>query len=173
MPNLTRQEKGVITRFKNKAREFWNVWQSLDSKQGAEAVNLPEFKAEYEALMDRGLSIKGTVENVTAIIDRVANAYDGVKVWINDTFGLDGIQRNSMGALPILIPVAAIAISLAAMGKWVTDAYQLNKRLDAVQRLIDNGTAPGLAVQMINATMPKGFFGGLNKTPPLVIGGGL
>ena len=172
MPSLSPKEKGVITQFKLKAREFWGLWENLDRKRGSEAVMMPEFKQQYDDLMNRGSTIRSSVESVTGIIDKVGNAYDGAKEWLTNTFGLDGTYRP-MGAIPLLIPVAAIGVSLAAMGKWVKDAYSLNRRLNAVQNLINEGTSPVMAAKIVKDAMPQNFFGEMNKTIPLLIGGGL
>lgn len=175
MPNLSANEKSVITRFKLKSREFWGLWESMENKRGTEATRLPEFKSQYDDLMNRGSTIRTSVESVTGIIDRVGNAYDSVKNWLTNTFGMDGINNGyqPLGAIPLLIPVAAIGISLAAMGKWIKDAYVLNQRLNAVQNLINKGTSPTMAAKIVNDSMPKGIFDGINKTIPLLIGGGL
>jgi len=161
VPNLTQNEKGAITRFKNKAREFWNLWNSLSSKRFSPVMLVPEIKEEYDALIQRGETIRGSVESVTGLIDKAGNAYDNVKNWLSDTFGEVDIQRGQLGLIPLLIPVAAIAVSVAAMGKWISDAYQLNKRMDMIQKLIGQGMSPTMASRVVKDTMPAGFFGSL------------
>ena len=155
-----------------KSREFWGLWKSMENKRGGEAARLPEFKQQYTDLMNRGSTIRDSVETVTGMIDKVADVYDNAKQWLSNTFQFNGVHQP-MGALPVLIPVAVIGVSLAAMGKWVKDAYALNRRLNAVQTLIDKGMSAERAVKTVAVSMPKSFFGEMNKTIPLLIGGGL
>ncbi len=160
MVDLTNTEKSVIQRFKGKAREFWMLWNNLSEKRFGVVMNDPAIKKEYDALMGRGMNIKSSVETVTGLIDKAANVYDNVKEWVGDTFSLGATPRH-LGALPLLIPVATIGVSVAAMTKWIADAYQLNKRLEGIQRLIDQGIKPAEAADIIKRTMPSGLFGAL------------
>ena len=70
---------------------------------------------------------------------------------------------DGLGIVPLL-PVAAISIAVAAITKWTTDAYEFNKRLDAVQALEAKGYSPERAGQIINQQFPRqsllsGFIG--------------
>jgi len=146
MENISQKDQGVVERFKNKAREFWRLWETLDSKKNSVTLNDPTLKAEYESLMGRGRSIRINVERVTGTIDTVFDYLNRGKDWLKRQIGFDGSPQLG---LPILIPIAAIGISVAAMGKWITDAYRLNKRIEGVQKLINEGMSPELAAKVV------------------------
>ncbi len=175
MATITGSEKSAIENFRLKARNFWAMWNALEQKRSTVARQSPEIRAEYVDLIARGQSVKSGVETITGLIDKAANAYSSVKSWLADTFGLDGVeleQQTQLGLLP-LIPIAAIGLSLAAMGKWVSDAYQLNRRLDEIQRLENKGLTPQQAAQVVSKTMPKGFFSGTGSIVlPLLMAAG-
>ncbi len=175
MATITGSEKSAIERFKNEARRFWAEWNSLGQKRAIVARQSPEIRREYVDLMARGQTVRSSIETITGLIDKAANAYESVKSWLSDTFGLGGVeleQQTQLGLLP-LIPIAAIGLSLAAMGKWISDAYQLNRRLDEIQRLENKGLSPQQAAQVVAKTMPKGFFSGAGSVMvPLILAAG-
>jgi len=162
MATMSQNEQSAIENFKAKAREFWSMWNALGQKKAIVERQSPEIRAEYVNLMTRGQSVRSGIETITGLIDKAGRAYDSVKIWLSETFGLNGVeleQQTQLGLLP-LIPIAAIGLSLAAMGKWISDAYQLNRRLDEIQRLENKGLSPQQAAQVVSKTMPKGFFSG-------------
>lgn len=175
MATMSGSEKSAIENFKAKAREFWTMWNALGSKRAIVAKQSPEMRREYVDLMARGQSVRSGVETITGLIDRAAGAYDSVRDWLSDTFGLGGVElerQTQLGLLP-LIPIAAIGLSLAAMGKWISDAYQLNRRLEEIQRLENRGLSPQQAAQVVSKTMPKGFFSGAQAIAvPLLLAAG-
>ncbi len=174
MPQLSEKERGAIESFKAKAREFWRLWNSLSEKK-ALAENDPELKKEYSELMEQGITIKNGVEKITGIIDRLGRTYDNVKGWLKETFGLGEVEsayKAQLGVIP-LVPIAAIGVSLAAMGKWMADAYKLDRKLDEIERLEKRGLSPSEAAKVVNKVMDKGFFNtGFSKLP-LLVGGGI
>lgn len=176
MPELNPQSKDLITDFKEKARQFWAVWNGLNNKRDVVARQSPEIKAKYNKLMNDGVGIRSKIEWVTAAIDKAANLYGDVKSWIMDKFGFDGIsdsQLAGMGILP-LIPVAIIAAAVAAISYWTNDAYQFNAKLNEIQRLENKGISPVQAAKMVEQTFNTGIFSNLkNLILPLVIGGGI
>jgi len=175
MATMSQGEQSAIFNFKTKAREFWSMWNALGQKRAVVLRQTPEIRAEYVDLMARGESVRSGVETITGLIDRASNAYDSVKTWLSETFGLGEVELENhpqLGLLP-LIPIAAIGLSLAAMGKWISDAYQLNRRLDEIQRLENRGVSSAQAAQIVAQTMPKGFFSGAGSIAlPLLMAAG-
>lgn len=165
MSNLTQNEKSAVVKFKSKAREFWGLWNALDQKRGSELASSPEFRDEYNDLMNRGVTIRKSVEGITGAIDKAAGLYTDVKDWLSERF--------TFGIIP-LIPVAGALIAVSAMTKWISDAYQLNKRFEQVQQLINQGMTPQRAADAVKTLNKSGFFtvGGMAKVVPLLLAGG-
>lgn len=173
---LSNEQKGLITDFKAKAREFWQLWENLDARRAEVATAPAGLQVEYNNLMDRGLGIREKIETVTALIDKAANMYQDAKAWLMDQFGLSGVsyrQLSGLGFIP-LIPVAVIGAAVAAIGYWVNDAYQFAAKLDEIKRLEARGVDSATAHQMVEQTFQSGFFAGAgNLVLPVVLGLGL
>lgn len=174
---LEDDEKGIITDFKAKAREFWTLWERLESREMEVANQSPDIKRQYAELLTRGENIRTKVEWITGLIDKAANAYADVKDWLTDTFGLGDLSYNQVAGLGVipLIPVAIIGASVAAIGYWIKDAYQFNAKLDEIKRLERRGIPPDQAARIVERTFgSKGLFGGAgNIILPLALGAGV
>lgn len=169
---LTNKEKGYIQKFRNKAAQFWAQWNTLDDMYPTVSRQSPAIRNEYQSLMDRGSTIRSTVETISGAIDRAAKVYESVRDWVSSTFGLNGNDINNkvneLGVIP-LIPIALIIGSLAAMSKWVSDAYEFNERLKEIRRLEATGLSPAEAAAIVERTMDKGFFGGAGNLVPIAL----
>lgn len=169
---LTNNEKSYIHRFKDKAREFWTLWNNLNNQQSIVNRQSSEIKQEYNDLISRGTTIRSTVEYVTRGLDRAANMYQGIKDWFSSTFGMGENEIDNrvdnLGIIP-LIPIAIIIASLAAMTKWVSDTYTFTRRLDEIRRLESQGISPENASRIVERTMSKGIFSGVNTLLPVVL----
>jgi len=165
--------ESVIEAFKQRARDFWAQWQKLESRQAMIEQQSPAIKKEYSDLLDRGSTIRSSVETVTGLIDKAAAAYQSAKGWISDVFGLGGFdEQQTLGVLPVIIPAAVIATSLAAMGKWLSDAYQFNRKMEEIEKLQAKGVDAVTASKIIERTSPAGIsIGGAMALPVLLIGG--
>jgi hypothetical protein len=170
---LTTQEKGVIQQFKEEARKFWNIWTKLDQQKMFVAKQSPEVQQEYNELMNRGSSIRSTIETVTGAIDKAAAMYDSVKTWLMERFGFSEIEADNqmqiggLGIAPLVAigGAAAISAGVAAITAWVTDAWTVNKRLEEIRRLEAQGIPPEKAAEIVGKTIPAptGLFGDLGK----------
>ena len=156
---LNESEANAIQRFKVKAREFWDVWEELDGKSDL-AESDPRLAKEYNDIMDRGITIRNNIEKVTGAIDAASNAYGkavdytsrGIETavnWFKGTFGL-----GALNAIP-LIPIAVIGVAMAAITKWLKDAYVLNKKLDMVDKLTAKGMDPARAASVADKMISK------------------
>lgn len=152
--------KYTIDNFKTKAREFWAIWNNLSDKSNIVAGAPVPLQREYRELMDRGVTVRKTIERVTAAIDSAAGIYNsavdytsrGMESainWFKGSAGLGGI-----GLIP-LVPVAVIAVALAAMGKWIKDAYVINKKISVAEKLINQGVVPEKAFNMAGKMVRK------------------
>jgi len=61
--------------FKGKAREFWALWESLDSERYRVSQLPLNLQKEYFDIMERGKTIRKSIERMTSIVDSVSNAY--------------------------------------------------------------------------------------------------
>lgn len=163
--------QSVIEAFKQRARAFWNQWETLHANQDMITRQSPAVQKEYNDLIDRGSTIRNSVETVTGLIDKAQRYYQTAKGWVSDLFGMDGYSPQ-MGVLPVLIPAAVIAGSLAAMGKWLSDAYQFNRKMEEIAKLQAKGVDAVTASKIIERTTPSGIsIGGAIGIPLLLVGG--
>jgi hypothetical protein len=160
----------TIEAFRQRAQDFWNQWNLLSSKSADVSKMTPEIKKEYDDLLSRGSTIRNTVETVTSMIDAVSGAYTSTKDWVTGLFGVD---EPNLGFLPLIIPAAVIVASLAAMGKWLKDAYDFNRKMEEIGKLEAKGMSTQEAAQIITRVSDSGGFS-LNAAvgfPVLLIGG--
>ena len=176
MSDRTPGEEKAVGGFKAKAKEFWTLWESLNRKAGLVEGATPKLQAEYDLVMDRGLGIRKAVEKITSIIDSGGRMLDSSRQWIRDRLGLGGMEDQllgmvpGMGALP-LIPIATIGISLAAIGKWMKDAYVVDRKLNLLEKLRRGGMSAEKAANVVDRTVgSKGIFAGSMKIgAPLIV----
>jgi hypothetical protein len=92
---------------------------------------------EYDSLMQRAAqlrqSIGDTLQRIESAVGWVKNAGD----WLKSAFGLNGL-----GVVPLVIGIGAITAALAAITKFLADAWSLSKRIEEQQRLEATGLTP-------------------------------
>jgi hypothetical protein len=168
---MTAQEKSTVKDFKDKATEFSQLWNLLSNQSNVVAKATPDIQKEYNDLMNSGSFIKESIQEVTNMIDKAAAAYQSVRDWISNTFGLSGIaidqKASQLGIIPLLA-IGVIAAAVAAMGKWVIDAYTLNKKLDKLAELQSQGYTAQAAADVL-AKMDGGIFSGASALIPLAL----
>jgi len=155
----------VVQMFKDRVRKFWQVYQDLENR----ADEVPNaLKDQYSSLMSQGSYIRSTIETIT-------NTYDEVSTWLSDVwgyFGAAGIDAR-LGNLgfAVTVPLAIVVGASALIVKWLSDAYAMQKKLDTVQRLQNQGYNADQAASIVkNATTGSSLisFSGLKQ--PLIIG---
>lgn len=167
----TEQEKKVawynlVGQFKQRAREFMAVWNTLQSK-ASDVSRFPALQKEYADLNRRAGFIKTSITKIT-------NTVDSIMGWFRSVFGLSGVESlEGLGILPLL-PIAIIAGALTLIGKWISDVYIFNKKLEEQKRL-EPLVGVTQASRIVQRTGPQGMFAsfGRNIMPVLLIGGAL
>lgn len=148
----------LVESFKSKVANFTEMLDNLRTRQ-IDAVKYPDLASKRNNLISRGGVISRTIAAITGAVDRVFTFFKGV-------VGMDG-----MGIVPLL-PIAAITVAVAAITKWTTDAYEFNRRLDAIKDLEAKGYPPERAGQIVNQQLPStsifSGFGGLGSLLPWV-----
>jgi len=146
----------VIGQFRQKAQDFEKMMKRLQSQKSIAARD-PQLAAEYSSMMN-------TAMNLQQKIKQIRDATDSVIKWLKGVFGFDGL-----GFVP-LIPIAVVVASLAAIGKWVKDAYIFSAKLDKVAALEKQGMSSREAISTVQSLTPTTSLFGIN-TKWLVIGG--
>jgi hypothetical protein len=164
-------DQSVIEAFKVRARNFWNQWNILNNSRGVVARQSPEMQQQYRDLVDRGSTIRSSVETVTRLIDKATSAYRTATGWASGFFSLG--EMPTLGVIPLLVPAAVIAGSLAAMGKWLKDVYEFNRKLEEIARLEAKGVDPVTASKIVERVSDSGSFNikAAVGLPVLLIGG--
>lgn len=128
----------VIGKFKAKADEFDKLRADLE-KNRVIAAKDPALQTEYNDLMDRSLSIRDKIRSITSSVN-------GAWQWLKDAVGLDGL--NELGFLP-LIPIAVVAGSVTLMVKWISDAYEFNRKMEEIAKLQSKGVSAQQAANIV------------------------
>jgi len=148
--------------FKGKAREFWALWESLNNERYSISQLPLNLQKEYSDIMERGETIRKSIERMTSVVDSVSNAYSSSVDWtsrkMETVFNMFG-TAGQLGHLGVpLIPIAVVALSLAAIGKWITDALVVQRKIQLFNRLVASGTSPERASAVVNETTSDPFF---------------
>lgn len=145
----------LVEKFKSKVDNFTEALDSVRSRN-IDNAKYPDIAAQRNALLTRGGILQRTITSITGLVDKVMAFFSGT--------GLNGL-----GIIPLL-PLAAISIAVAAITKWTTDAYELSKRMDAIQALEAKGYDPVRAGQIVNQQIPRNnfSFGGIGSLMPWV-----
>ena len=136
----------LVARFRQAAAQVDDVLSRLRSQEAA-ARTSAALSAEYDEVMARASSLRATIADYLGRIDAAVQWLKGAGAWISEAFGLNGL-----GALPALIGIGAIAAALAAVTKFLTDAWALSKRIEEQQRLEARGLSPQDAAAVIERT---------------------
>lgn len=118
----------------------------------------PELIPQYDALVSAGtdhyntlLQLDKTRKYVAGWLDWMATGAQQAWDYVKGTIGLEG----TLG-LPVVAPIIGLAAALAALAlitKWIVEAYEFAQRLNALQRLEDQGYTPAQAAAAVNATI--------------------
>lgn len=119
---ITKEEVSLLEKFRQKAIEFRDAWDTLTNYEQT-AAEVPELDEEYQELHSRGSWIMDRVNQLTRAVDAVTG-------WFGGVFG----SPERLGALP-LIPIAAITAAVAYMSKWVADVYLFERKVTEYQKL--------------------------------------
>lgn len=164
----------VMQSFTDRVNKFWTQYRQLESRGNEVPAQLQD---EYNRIMEKGGTIRATIEYVT-------NTYDAVAEWVSDVFGfsgtdvgLDGVMwrdglNGNLGVVQF-VPLAVIAASSTMIVKWLKDAYTMQRKLDEVQRLENKGYDSKRAAEIVDKTIgSKGLLNiGVSMKPLLLIGG--
>ncbi len=119
-------EPSYIVAFKKKARDWAEKVIDLNDTE----VRIPALVDKKSKLMKWAGIIRKGVESITGTIDELENA--------------------GIAALPAVVPVATVALSLAAITKWTTDYLKFKDAVALQNDLIDGGTSPKTANEMVS-----------------------
>lgn len=152
---------GEVAKFKQKASEAMALWARLREKRAA-AVTDPKLQAEYETVMAEAEGITGKI----AEIERVANgALATIGEKVTEWFGLGAYRHLAHQAGQLgFVQVAAIALVTAAIAwisSWIGKGYIVDRKLDAVEKLVAEGVSPTDAGKLIAEKGAPGFLGSM------------
>lgn len=133
----------LVARFRQAAAQVDQVLDRLRAQEGA-ARSDPALSSEFDSIMRRAAELRATIGDYLAKIDAAVQWLKGAGSWISDVFGFNGL-----GALPALIGIGAIAAALAAVTKFLTDAWALSRRIEEQQRLEARGLSPQEAAAVV------------------------
>lgn len=106
-----------------------------------------------------GTVYQSAVDITSRAIENVANAVSAAR---------RALGLGEMGVVPVVVVVlgvAAAGVTLAAITKWVADAYLFSRRLNTLQELEAKGLAPDAAANAVNKVMGNpNAPGGIERT---------
>lgn len=152
-----------VAEFKRRADDAMALWSRLRQRRNFAATD-PKLQAEYNAVMAEAEGITGKI----AEIERVANsalATLGQKV--ADWFGFEGYdqgrefvarQAGQLGFVQVAA-IAMVAAAIAWIASWTGKGYIVDRKLDAVEKLVAEGVSPGEAGKLIAEKGAPGFLG--------------
>jgi hypothetical protein len=152
---------GEVEKFKAKADEAYTLWQKLRAKRQAAATN-PALQREYDDVMSAGENIAVKISDVERVTAQVkGGVYETITGW----FGLEGLNnaKQHLGQLGFVQVIAVVAVSaaIAWIAGWIGEAYIVDRKLESVERLIDNGVSPKDAGALVEEKGDPGPFAGL------------
>jgi hypothetical protein len=155
---LNTQDEGMIARFRAKAKEFVDAWNTLATIENVP----PNLQAEYADLQERGGVIQWSLTGLTQTVDTVTG-------FVSDVFNFDGVSATrdyingrdtTLGIAP-LIPIAAITGALAVMGKFITDVYLFERKVNEQKRLVAGGMPETDAADVVKRMTGQGITANL------------
>ena len=141
-----------VDQFKRKADEAYTLWQKLRAKRQAALTN-PALKAEYDAVMGEAENLAARASDVERAAATVKQGFvETVKSWLPGFSGAE-FYRNAredgqLGFIQV-IAVAAVMAAIAWVGTWIVKGNIVDRKLTAVENLIDKGVSPGQAGALI------------------------
>ena len=154
-----------VERFKAKVDEAQSLYEKLKGMEAAAASN-PAIKAEYDKVMSDADQMGRRVSDVEAA---VASVRSGIAETITGWLGLDGyrqsadLARNYLGELGIAqLAVLAVSAAVAWVATWLSEAYVVNRKLEAIEGMVRDGVDPRTAGDIVESKPPTvltEFFG--------------
>lgn len=129
----------ILADFKAKAAEFKNAFDFLVNNPSKFANNAA-LNSQRNTLIQTGQVIRATIETTTSAIDKANQLLNSFKNMI----GLSGL-----GVIPVVLPIAVVAGSVAAITYWLTQFYSLQKTM--YNDLIQQGVPATQAVKQVSA----------------------
>lgn len=151
---------GEVDRFKRKADEAITLWQKLREKRLAANADA-RLRAEYDDVMGEAEQITGKVSDVEKAVAAIRSGVaEKIVSWLPESWGLNDYQeRMRLGALGVApVVVALVSAAVAWISTWLSKAYMLDRKLDAVERMIAEGTDPRTAGDIVATRGAPGPF---------------
>lgn len=150
----------TIAELKTKLTEAMRLFDRLRGRE--DLARRAGMQNQYRTTIGR---FSGVVDKVKALTSS-GSLTDAVKA-IFTSAGVSGLG---------LWPLLAVAGVVTLLGSWMTDAYTLDRRLDAAAKQMDSGVSPAEAARNVAKTVGDGGEkGGLlaEASQLLKLGGGL
>lgn len=172
----------VLGQFQQKEAAFNAAYADLSSRGAWVATQDAKTQADYAAMMQKANDTRDTVAKIHAGLDDITSAVSGAwgsvtgaaeSLWGSIKGSAQAIQAQgtvdqppaisepgplyglgNLGILPVLIPIAAIAASIAVVSYFLNDYAQFTKRLDTMQQLQSQGVPADQAAAILNKVAP-------------------
>lgn len=150
-----------VDKFKAKAGEAYDLWQVLRTKRQASLAD-PRLTAEYDDVMTKAEQLTTKASDVERIAAQVKSTTGNtIKSW----FGLEGYNHaaQKLGSLGFVqvFAIAAIGAAIAYVSGWLGEAYIVDRKLTAVESLVDKGVDPRTAGGLVVDKGDPGPFAGM------------
>lgn len=131
----------TIRNFKGRVAEFMGLYGALKQRETTIAQYPADVQTKYRDLMKQGATIKNTIGTLTQKVDQAWT-------WIKEKTGMQETELKGLGFIQF-VPLAVVLGSIAAMGKWVKDAYAQKAAFDAADKMIAQGVSPTQAYSAV------------------------
>lgn len=154
-----------VTKFDNASATFTANYNGLMALGPYIQTKHPELLPQYEAMLQRGSEHAYTLQQLKYTRDTAAawiawlqqgaqNTFD----WFKSTVGLQGVEQNGFGYVPVIVAIVGIAAASAALlviASWIKDAYVFAQRTNALQDMERKypGATPAQVSAAVNATL--------------------
>lgn len=165
----------LVAQFREAASSVDQVLATLRSQEGT-ARRDAALSSEYDAIMGRAASLRSTIADYLGKIETAMGWFRQVVPFSESspdapqgTWEAEGWGLNGLGAIPIIIGVAAISAALAAVTKFLTDAWSLARRLQEQARLEASGLSPQEAAAVVERTVGESAASSIVKSAGKVV----
>jgi hypothetical protein len=136
----------LVARFREASQRVDQVLATLWSQEATARTN-PALSSEFDVVMNRAQQLRASIADTLSRIDGAVSWVRDAGDWLKSAFGLQGL-----GIVPLVIGIGAITAALAAVTKFLTDAWSLSKRIEEQQRLEATGLTPQEAANVMERT---------------------